>query len=169
MSGSQRWSRADGNTADSVASPAAKWSGCPMCPDSPRSRCGLVVSRMCGRCLRIILTIARRNSMVGSRYPSGKSRNSTVFSPSIRPASICSSCRMADSCGPVNDRSSVPLLPSVHSTYTTSHPSLAHFAALPEHPQSASSGCATTTIARECGSRSVFVIASSVVMLFPFA
>ena len=54
--------------------------------------------------------------MVGSRYPSGKSRNSMDLRPRTRPASTCSCFRMLLSSTAVNDRSSVPFEPSVHIT-----------------------------------------------------
>ncbi len=64
-SGNVRWSRAVGNAAESAASPAARWSGCPTPRPPSRLRSGYGHRSTSGRYRRIYLAMSRRSSRVG--------------------------------------------------------------------------------------------------------
>src|SRR5712692_1823480 len=70
------------------------------------------------------------------------------LTPSTHAAALCSASRVAARYSPVIAGSLVPLSPLVATTYVTSQPSAQHLAIVPPQRNSASSGCATITIAR---------------------
>ena len=125
----------------------ARWSGWEAPIGNCSERSGWWVSTRSGLWILTCRHSAFRSGAVGCRVPSGKPKNTTSDTPSRSAAARCSAARRAPRSDPLISGSSLPRLPSVHTTYRTSVPSAARRATVPPKANSASSGCATMVIA----------------------